>query len=142
MSASNGFETAYLNLILANVDFAAFSISGSGSIANVYLSLHTADPGEAGAQNTSEATYTGYARVAVVRSAGGWTVVGNTASNTAVIDFPICTGGTNSITHFGIGTALSGAGFLAFSGALTSPLSVSNNITPSFDVGDLTVTAD
>ncbi len=142
MSASNGFETAYLNLILANVNFTEFGLSNTGSITNVYLSLHTADPGEAGTQLTSEATYTGYARVAVVRSAGGWTVSGNTASNTAVVDFPICTGGSNTITHFGIGTLATTAGFLAFSGALTSSLSVSNNITPSFDIGDLTVVAD
>ena len=33
----------------------------------LYISLHTADPGAAGAQNTSEAAYTGYARVAVAR---------------------------------------------------------------------------
>lgn len=40
----------------------------------LYVNLHTADPGEAGNQTTSEATYTSYARVAVARTSGGWTV--------------------------------------------------------------------
>lgn len=44
-----------------------------------YVSLHTGDPGEAGDQTTNEATYAGYARVAVARDSGGWTVTGSQA---------------------------------------------------------------
>jgi len=109
---------------------------------DLYLALHTADPGEAGSQTTSEATYTSYARIAVVRSAVGWTVSGNTSVNAALAQFPQCTGGSNTITHVSIGTASSGAGQIVYSGALNASLSVSNGIQPQFSAGALTVTED
>jgi hypothetical protein len=58
----------------------------------MHYSLHTADPGEAGDQTTSEVTYTSYARVAVARTAGGHTVTNNSVSPVANIDFPAGTG--------------------------------------------------
>jgi len=109
---------------------------------DLYLALHTADPGEAGNQTTSEATYTSYARVQVARSAVGWTVTGNTAVNAALLQFPQCTGGTNTLTHVSIGTATSGAGQILYSGALNSSLAVSNLIQPQFAAGALTITED
>lgn len=146
MSATNAFETALLQLIFANTNAAnvgdATGLRGSTTAGNFWISLHTADPGEAGNQSTSEATYTGYARVSVVRSGSGWTVSGNTASNAAVINFGACTAGTNSITHFGIGSDSVGNGNLFFKGALTTSLSVASGITPSFAISALTVTVD
>jgi len=146
MSASNAFETALLSLIFENVNIAnvgdATGLRGSTAAGSLYISLHTADPGEAGAQNTSEAGYTGYARAAVARSSAGWTVAGNAVTNDAAIDFPEATGGTATVTHFGIGTSVSGAGTLLFSGPLTASLAVSTGITPSFAAGALSVTAD
>lgn len=146
MSASNAFETAVLTLYFNNTNHAnigdATGVRGSSTAGVFYVGLHTADPGETGTQTTSEATYTSYARVSVARTSGGWSISGNTVSNTAAINFPACTGGTNTITHFSIGTDVSGTGNLLFSGALTSSLSVSNGITPSFAIGNLSVTAD
>lgn len=108
----------------------------------LYVSLHTADPGEAGTQTTSEAVYGSYARVAVARTAGGWTVSANQASNTAEILFPECTSGSSTITHVAVGTAASGAGQLLYSGALTASISVSNLITPRFPAATLVVQED
>ncbi len=143
MSATNAFETALLALLFNATTIANVADNTASSPAtSLYISLHTADPGEAGAQNTSEATYTSYARVAVVRSGSGFTVSGDTVSNAAAILFPTCTGGTNSITHFGIGLTSSGAGTLQFSGALVAPLAVSNGIAPVFQIGQLTTTAN
>ncbi len=146
MSLSNTFETALLNHIFNNAAIAnvgdAAGLPASAAAGSLYVSLHTADPGEAGSPTTSEATYTGYARVAVARSAGGWTVSGASASNTAAINFPAATAGSNTLTHFGISTSASGAGTLLLSGALTASLAVSAGITPSFAAGQLTVTAD
>ena len=146
MSATNAFETAILNLVFANANAAnigdATGLRGSTTAGSFFISLHTADPGEAGSQTTSEATYTGYARIAVARSGSGWTVSGNSATNAAIITFGACTGGTNTITHFGIGSDLSGTGNLFFKGALTASLAVSSGVTPSFPVSSLTVTAD
>jgi hypothetical protein len=143
MSATNTLETELLDLLftgsaLANV----FDNAASSPITNLYVSLHTADPGEAGSQTTSEATYTSYARVAVARTSGGWTVSGNLATNAGAVTFPACTGGTNTITHFGIGSLSSGAGVLFFKGALSASLAVSSGITPAFAAGEIDVTAD
>jgi hypothetical protein len=106
--------------------------------ANRYIALHTADPGNAGTQTTSEATYVGYARVAVVASTGFTAAAAGASSNTGLIQFPQCTGGTNTITHVTIGTAASGAGQVVYRGALSASLSVANLIQPQFSIGALT----
>ena len=146
MSKSNTFETDLLNLIFVNTDIAligdAAGLQNSATAGSLYVSLHTADPDEAGTQATNETAYTNYARVAVARTVGGWTVSGNTVSNAALVQFAQCgvTGAT--LTHFGVGTDASGAGQLLYSGALTSPLAVSSGIQPQFAAGDLDVTED
>lgn len=146
MSKSNSFETALLGLIFNNSDIAGIGDAGgvqnSATAGSLYVSLHTADPGEAGDQTTSEATYTNYARVAVARSGAGWTVSGNSATNAAQITFPQCGASGNTVTYVGIGTDTSGAGTLLYSGALNSSLGVSLNITPLFAASGLTVTED
>jgi len=146
MSKSNASENALLQLFFNNVDFAtvgdAAGLQNSAAAGSFYISLHTADPGEAGDQTTNETAYTNYARVAVARTVGGWTVSGSTATNAAQISFPQCgvTGAT--ITYVGIGTEISGAGVLMYSGALNSSLAVALNITPLFAALGLTVTED
>ena len=146
MSASNELETNLLKLIYQNVTIAgigdATGLVCSGTAGNLYIGLHIADPGEGGDQTTSEATYTGYARVAVARTSGGWTVSGNSVSNAAQVTFAPCTAGSNTITHFSVGTASSGAGHLLFSGALTASLAVSAGITPQAAAGAITNTVD
>ncbi len=147
MSLSNAAETDLLSLLFKNTTWAGMGdttgIVGSGAAGSLYVALHTADPGEAGDQTTSEATFTSYARVAVVRSGSGWTVSGNTVSNAAAITFPTCTGGSNTITHFSVGKASSGAGEILISGALTNSVAVSlGNPVASFAIGALTATAD
>lgn len=146
MSATNAFETALLNLYFLNTDHAnvgdAAGLQNSVAAGSFYISLHTADPGEAGAQNTTEATYTSYARVAVARSGAGWTIAANNASNAAAIAFPAATGGSDIITHFGIGSDLTLAGNLFFKGALAASRTISNGITPSFAIGELDVNLD
>lgn len=146
MSLTNAAETALLELVFKNTSWVnigdATGLVGSSTAGNYYISLHTADPGETGTQTTSEAAYTSYARVAVVRSGSGWTVSSGSATNAAAVTFPACTGSTAACTYFGIGTASSGTGNLIFSAALSALLTVSTGITPSFAIGVLTVTAD
>lgn len=144
MSASNSFETAILNLFFANANFAnvgdATGLRGSTAAGSLYISLHTADPGETGTAVTNETAYTNYARVAVARSGAGFTVAGNSVSNAALVTFPACGATGATITHFGIVETASGAGALHFSG--TCSLVVSSGITPQFAIGALTTTAD
>ena len=146
MSATNAFETALLTLYFNNTDHAnvgdAAGIQNSAAAGSFYISLHTGDPGETGDQTTSEATYTDYARVAVARSGAGWTVSGANVSNAAAITFPVASAGSNTITHLGIGSDLSGAGNLFFKGALGASRVISAGITPSFAIGELDVNLD
>lgn len=136
MSKGNTAENDVLEMI-----FKATALSWAANT-HLYLALHTGDPGEGGSQTTSEATYTSYARVSVIRTSSGWTVSGNTSSNAALVQFPQCTGSTNTITHVSIGTATSGAGQIVYSGALNASLSVSNLIQPQFAIGALTIQED
>lgn len=124
MSKTNTFENDLLLHIFQNTDITligdAAGLQNSAANGNLYVSLHTAEPGEAGDQTTNETAYTNYARVAVARTSGGWTISGNQVSNTAGVTFPQCgvTGAT--ITHWGIGTDSSGAGKLLYKGPLGS----------------------
>ena len=100
-------------------------------LTNLYVSLHTADPGAGGSQLTSECTYTGYARVAVARTSGGWTVTGASTSPAATIAFPAGTGGSGTATNFAIGTVTTGgAGKILYSGAISPTIVTGNGITP------------
>jgi hypothetical protein len=143
MSKGNTFETDLLALIFNATAIANLADNAASSpLTNLYVSLHTSDPGEAGDQTTNEATYTSYARVAVARTSGSWTVSGASATNAAGVTFPQSTGGSNTITHVGVGTAASGAGKLLYKGALTAPLAVSTGIQPLFPAASLNVTED
>lgn len=146
MSMTNAAEAALLDLIFLNTDWAnigdAGGLQNSATAGSFYISLHTANPDETGDQTTNEIAYTSYARVAVARSAGGWTRSVSTVSNTALVQFPQCTGGSGTATHFGIGTDASGAGNLILKGALTSSLAISTGIQPQFAAGALTATLD
>lgn len=145
MSAADTMENSILKLILQNTAFAnigdASGLQPSATAGSLYVSLHTADPGEAGSQTTNEVAYTSYARVAVARSAGGFTVTAEVGTNAAAVTFPQCTGSTATATHFGIGTAASGTGVLLFSGALNASLAIANLIQPEFAAGQLSITA-
>jgi hypothetical protein len=135
MSKSNSLETSLLSHILNNADIAnigdATGLRGSTGAGSLYLSLHTADPGEAGTQETSEIAYTSYARFAVARSGAVWTVTGNSAVLASPpASFTAGTGGSGTATHFGLGTASSGAGVLLYKGAITPNIVCGNGITP------------
>lgn len=150
MSASDAFESNLLKLIFNNTTLAnvgdATGLVGSTAAGSLYVGLHTADPGETGTQSTNEATYSGYARVGIVRTTGGWTVSGTAptqAVNAATVTWPTCTAGSSTCTHWSVGTASSGTGSLLMSGALTSSVAVSTgNPVPSAAAGALVVTLD
>jgi len=142
MSKSNAFENSLLKLIFNATAIANLADNAASSpLTNLYVSLHTADPGEAGDQSTSEVSYTSYARVAVARTAGGWTVTNNSVSPVANIDFPSATGGTATVTYFGVGSASSGAGVLYYSGTVTPSISISSGVTPRLTTAS-TITED
>ena len=132
MSKGNTFENDFLLLIFNATAIANIADdAGVSPLTNLYTSLHTANPGEAGNQATNETAYTNYVRVTIARSAAGWTVTDNSVSPVANIDFPEC-GATpgNPITHFGIGIAASGAGKLLYSGTVTPNITMAAGVIP------------
>lgn len=146
MSKNNQFENELLQLIFNNVDIAdigdAAGLQNSATAGSLYLALHTGDPGEAGTATTSEAAYGSYARVAVARTVGGWTVSGSTASNAALVQWPECTSGSETITHLSVTTAASGASKILYSGALTASRAISTGIQPQAAAGAIIVSED
>lgn len=144
MSATNAVETAILQLIFNATTWASMAQNASSSpYTTYYISLHTADPGETGNQSTSETAYTGYARIAVTRDSGGWTISGNAATNFADITFGQCTASPGSaITHVGLGASLTSTGTLLLSNALTSSVTMQVGTVPIFSAGQLSFTCD
>lgn len=142
MSKGNTFENDFLKLIFQAVTIANLAQNASTSPLTVlWCSLHTADPGEAGTQTTSEATYGAYARTSVARTSAGWTVTNNQVAPVANISFPAATSGTNTITHAAVGTASSGTGKVLWKGTVTPNISVSAGVTPRLTTSSL-VTED
>lgn len=132
MSKSNTFENDLLKLIFNGTAIANLADNASSSpLTNLYLALHTADPGETGTQTTNEVAYTGYARIAVVRTTSGWVVTDNSVSPAAAIEFGEMTAGTpGTATYVTVGTASSGAGKVLYRGALTPSISYNVGVVP------------
>lgn len=129
MSKSNAIETDLLELLFNATTIANLADNTATSPAtNLTVALHTADPGEAGDQSTNECTYGAYARVNVARTSGGWTVTGNSVSPNANIDFPEATSGTETATHFSVGTGT--GNYMMYSGTITPNISISTGVTP------------
>lgn len=121
-SFTNGTESALLQLLFNATNWANIADNTATSpLANLFVSLHNADPGEAGSQTTNETAYTNYARQSVARSGAGWTVSGTDPTqvvNAGTITFPQCGVTGDTLTHWGIGSLVSGAGVLFASGPL------------------------
>ena len=131
MSYSTTFANDLIKLILQATAIANIADNaGTGPLTDVYVSLHTADPGAGGDPTTSEAAYTSYARVAVARTSGGWTVTDNVANPVADITFPEGTGGGETVTHWAVGTAASGAGKVLLRGTLSPSIATGSGVTP------------
>lgn len=82
----------------------------TGPATDLYLSLHTADPGVGGAQTTNETAYTNYARIAVSRDVGGWDAPAAAATaNAALAQFPQCGASGATLTTANVGASVWGA---------------------------------
>lgn len=147
MSKSNVHENEYMLLMFNNVAAAgigdAEGLRGSVAAGNFYLRLHVGDPGEVGTQATNETTYTGYAAVAVPRTAGGFTVTANAVNLVANADFPVCTGNPGGvITHFSIGDDATGAGKVRYKGTISPTITMADGVQPRITTAANLVTED
>lgn len=142
MSFTNYLGTQWHDLLLNAVAIPNIADDAATEpLTNLYAALHTESPEVGGSQTTSEATYTDYARVAVPRDGTGWTVSDLVATLDADIDFAEATGGTETLTHFSIGTDSSGAGNVLYfgeikdSGGTASSIAVSSGTAPRIKAG-------
>jgi hypothetical protein len=115
--------------------------AASAPLTNLYAALHTADPASGGNQSTNEIVYTSYARIAVARGSGGWSI-GLFVSPNADIAFAKPTGAAGQVATFAsIGFASSGAGKIIARGALSVPVTIAIGNAPivlrgsSFSIG-------
>ena len=131
MPKADALENGLLGLIFQAVAIANLADNaGTAPLTSLFVSLHTATPGDAGDQSTNEAAYTSYARIGVVRTSSGWALAANVITPVADIEFPEATGGTETETFIGIGTLVSGAGVLYYYGAITPNISVVTGVAP------------
>jgi hypothetical protein len=135
MSFSNNAETAILNQI-----FVGTATAWNGDT-NLYIALHTADPGETGTATSSECAYGSYARATLTR-ATDFTVSGNQVSNANLEQFPQCSGGSETVTWASIVNTATGAGIIIVRAQLSTSIPVSTGIQPQFGAGALSFTLD
>jgi len=135
MSKGNILSSDILKLLFNATTIADLAEDDTTSPAtNLSVALHTADPGEAGTQSTNETAYTGYARINVARTSGGWAVAGGdpdpaSVSPVANIDFGECTASPGgAITHFSVGTGVSNK--LMYSGTVTPNITMAAGVIP------------
>jgi hypothetical protein len=140
MTIGNTTEGAILALIFQAVAWANYADNAASTPqTQVGVSLHTADPGEAGDASTSETNYTSYTRVNVARTTGGWGIAANVISPVANITFPAGTGGSGSVTFFATAksnaTPPTGAQVILWSGSVSPAITVGTGVTPQLTTG-------
>ena len=144
-SKSNTFENLELLHIFQNADIAnigdAAGLQNSATEGSLYVALCTSATTADDVTPGTACAYGGYARQAVARNSGGWTVTNNQVTNAAAVVFPTASSGTETVRYFEIYTAVSG-GTRLYWGQLTADLAVSNGIAPQFAIGAIQITED
>ena len=128
MSFSNTFETHVLNCV-----FTTTSVTRPTAW---YLALFTSNPAEDASGTEVSTSGTAYARQSAT-----FTVSGNTASNSAAIEYPTATASFGTVTHVGVFDASTGGNLIAYS-ALDTSKAISTGDVFRVPSGDLDITLD
>lgn len=126
MSFTNFLETEVLDHV-----FGGNAYSAPGTI---YVGLFTAAPDDTG--GGTEVSGGGYAR-----QSAAFTVSGNTASNSASIEYPTATAPYGTVTHVGIFDAASSGNLMAYA-SLTASKAIDTGDVFRIPTGDLDITLD
>ena len=128
MSLSNTFETHTLNYL-----FTATSVTRPTAW---YVALFTSNPDEdaSGTEVTTSGT-------AYVRQSVSFTVSGNTASNSAAVEFPTATASYGTVTHIGVFDAETSGNLIAYA-ALTTSKAIDTGDVLRVPASDLDITMD
>ncbi len=124
---SNYLENVLVNAVLRNTTYT--------SPATVYLSLHTADPTDAG--TGTEVSGDTYARQSISFDAPS----NGVTSNSADVEFPVAGASWGTVTHIGIWDN-STTGNLLLYGALNTARTINADNQLVFLAGEVTVTFD
>src|ERR1035437_6708225 len=136
MAKGNTFSQALLKLIFQAVNITSIADNTTSSpLTNLYVSLHTANPGPSGDQTTSEAAYGSYTRIPVARTTGGFSISNQSISPVSTIVFPLATSGSETETYYAIGTDPTGPGTLLYSGTILPTILVNSGVTPQLSAG-------
>lgn len=125
---SNYLETEVLDHVFGGNAYTAPS--------TLYLALHTADPAEDGSGAEVSTTGTAYARTAVT-----FTVLGNTATSSAAVEYATATASYGTVTHVGVWDASTAGNLLAYA-ELTSSKAIETGDVFRVPSGDLTISLD
>ena len=128
MSLSNTFETRVLTWL-----FTGDAVTRPSSF---YVALFTSNPAEDASGTEVSTTGTAYARQSVTFS-----VSGNTATNTAAIEFPTATASYGTVTHVGVYDASTAGNLIAYA-ALTTSKAIDTGDVLRLPANDLDVTMD
>jgi len=128
MSFSNSAETLVLNWLLT---------AGSATRPTAwYLALFTSNPDEDGSGTEVSTVGTAYAR-----QTAAFTVTGNTASNSAAIEFPTATASYGTVSHVGVYDASTGGNLIAYA-ALSTAKVIDTGDVLRVPASDLNITLD
>ena len=126
MSFSNSTETLVLNWLLTD---------GSATRPTAwYLALFTSNPDEDASGTEVSTVGTAYAR-----QTAAFTVSGNTASNSAAIEFPTATASYGTVSHVGVFDASTGGNLLAYA-ALSTSKAIDTGDVLRVNLGELDIT--
>jgi len=124
--------SAFSNYLENKVLLHVFGGTSYTAPTTLYLALYTSDPGDG---NTgTECSGTAYARQTIA-----FTVVTDTASNNAAVEFPVAGSSWGTITHVGILDQLTSGNLLAH-GALTASKAIASGDVFRVENGDLDIT--
>jgi len=126
MSFSNTFETHVLTYV-----FTATSVTRPTAW---YLALFTSNPTDAGSGTEVSTSGTAYAR-----QTAAFTVSGDTASNSAAIEFPTATASFGTVSHVAVFDAATSGNLIAYA-ALTSSKAIDTGDVFRVPAGDLDIT--
>ena len=128
---SNAFANDLLRLVFHGATIDGLAADITGGLGQLYISLHTEDPGAAGTQETSEVDYEGYTRIAIPRTADGFTIDGTVMNPTEAWEFGEMTAGDpQTATYMAIGTDETGPGKILFRAAMQPTIALAEGVTP------------
>ena len=128
MSFSNSAETLVLNWL--------FTAGSATRPTSWYLALFTSNPDEDASGTEVSTSGTAYARQSVA-----FTVSGNTASNSAAIEFPTATASYGTVTHIGVFDASTAGNLIAYA-ALSTSKAIDTGDVLRLPANDLDITMD